>query len=90
MEEGWDSIKQPTQRSPSLDVIEAVADAEGVSPEELCPPEYEPLHEVVDPQALDELFAPTRRGRQRTPGTVTFTFCGYEVTVSGDGTVELE
>lgn len=75
---------------PSQTVVELVARSEGVSPEELCPPKYESLHEVVDPEALDSLFAETVRGGERGPGSISFQFCGYDVTVHSDGTVEVE
>ena len=90
MEEGGDRIDVSHRTPPSQAVVEAVADAEGVPPEALCPPEYETLHDVVDPQALDELFAPKATGIERNPGRVSFEFCGYVVTVEPDGSVALE
>lgn len=71
-------------RSVCRSVVEAVAEAEGVEPEEL-----EPLYEVVDPDALEELFAPTST-TGRMEGRVVFTYDGYEVTVCGDGFVSVE
>ncbi len=90
MEEGGDSVDSSYRTALSQAVVEAVADAEDVSPEELCPPEYEPLHAVIDPQALDALFEPKADGNPRSSGAVSFTFCGYDVTVDDDGTVTLE
>lgn len=90
MEEGGDRVDAAYQPTPSRAVVEAVAEAEGVHPEELCPPEYETLHDVVDPQALDDLFAPKANGIERPLGRVTFECCGYVVTVESDGTVSLE
>ena len=62
-----------------------------------------PVGSVVDPDALESLFAPTRnRGRPATdggrPGTderaspsrVRFTYVGYNVTISEDGVVVVE
>ncbi|MFB9806943.1 HalOD1 output domain-containing protein [Haladaptatus pallidirubidus] len=49
-----------------------------------CPP----LYDVVNPDALDKLFAPTRKTERH--GTVTFKYCGFQVTVNADRTVELE
>lgn len=45
--------------------------------EELDPTTMPPLYERIDPEALDALF------RDRSPGTVTFEYAGYEVTVHG-------
>lgn len=85
-----DSVDASCWRSPSRTVIEAVAEAEGVSPEELRPPTYASLHDVVDPEALDSLFAPRSNGTPRPDGEVSFPFCGYRVTVEADGSITLE
>ncbi len=90
MEEGGDRVDTSVRKTPSQAVVEAVAAAEGVSPEELCPPEYEMLHDVVDPQALDDLFAPKATGIPRSAGRVYFEFCGHDVTIEPDGSVTLE
>ncbi|WP_266081319.1 HalOD1 output domain-containing protein [Haladaptatus caseinilyticus] len=50
-----------------------------------CPP----LYDVIDPDALDRLFVPTQTGTGRQ-GTVTFQYCGYQVTVNSDRTVDLD
>lgn len=63
----------------SVDVIEAVAAREGVSPTELPAP----LYESIDPDALDSLF-------HVGTGRVTFEYLAYEVTVTSDGDVALE
>lgn len=65
-------------------VLTAVAEAEGVEPDELD----EALSDVVDPDALRELFAPKHDGTPRE-GRVTFTYCGYDVTVEGPGEVRV-
>ncbi|MWV39109.1 HalOD1 output domain-containing protein [Natrialba sp. INN-245] len=85
MDGGGDNAGETVRKPPSRAVVEAVAEAEGVSPDELQPPEYEPLHAVVDPDALDSLCA----NRPTTDCNVSFRFCGYEVTVGEDGTVAL-
>jgi len=85
-----DSVDGKATKAPSQAVIEAVADAEGVSPHALRPPTYEPLHEAIDPDSLDALFADRVDGAPRARGTVSFTYCGYAVTVDGDGSVTLE
>ncbi|WP_252699659.1 HalOD1 output domain-containing protein [Natronosalvus vescus] len=71
--------------STSQSVVEAVAEAEGVDPLELSPP----LYDVIDPDALDQVFAPTSM-ESRMEGEVTFSYNGYEVTVCGDGYVTVE
>ncbi|WP_254763800.1 HalOD1 output domain-containing protein [Natrinema marinum] len=90
MVEGGGSVSSSSGQTPSQAVIEAVAKAEGIEPAALSPPEYEPLHAVVDPAALDALFADRSNGAKRPHGTVSFPFCGYAVTVDRDGTVALE
>lgn len=80
-----DSIDAPCWRTPSRTVIEAVADAEGIPPEEVRPPTYESLHDVVDPEALDALFAARSDGTPRPGGTVSFPFAGYDITIEHDG-----
>ncbi len=71
-------------------VIEAVAESDGVDVTDVEPPEYEPLYSVVDPEGLDTLFEPTLGGETRSAGTVTFEYAGYDVTVYGDGRIELD
>lgn len=76
-------------QSVSFDVITAVAEREGVDPVDLEPPEYEALYNVINPEALDSLFATRENGQQRTTGRIEFPFCGYQVTVTSDGEVEV-
>ena len=71
----------------SFEVITAVAEKEGVDPMEIEPPEYEALYDVVNPEALDSLFAPREDGTRRPTGRVEFVFCGYDVVVTSDGEV---
>ena len=63
-------------------VVTAVARVAGVDPLSLDPP----LAEVVNPDALDALFA----GRPEAAGTVTFEYAGYAVAVHSDGRVDVE
>lgn len=70
-------------RSVSTVVVEAVAESMGVSPLELDPP----LHRVVDPDALDDLFRSD--GTTTASPRVSFTYAGHEVTVRGRGDVEV-
>lgn len=72
-------------RPPSEAVVNTVFTVTGTDPLDLPP-----LHDVIDPDALNELFAPTLAGPSRSGGTVTFEFAGYRVTVKGHGVVEIE
>lgn len=66
-------------------VVEAVARAEGVAPEALDTS----LYEAIDPDALEQIFAPTSATGRRA-GWVRFTYHGHEVIVSGDGRVSID
>ena len=48
------------------------------------------LYDVIDPEALDALFAPRADGSPRPVGEVSFQYAGYWVTVSSGGVVELD
>lgn len=74
----------PTTDSPSDVVVESVSAVTGTAPLDL-----DPLYSVVDPDALDSLFAPTASGTTRT-GRTTFEYSDCEVTVSADGDVLLD
>lgn len=63
-------------------VVKAISDAEGTDPAMLD----RPLHDAIDPDALNALFV----GKRGTDGTVTFYYHGYDVTVMRDGRVTLE
>jgi len=64
-------------------ISEAVADAEGVETWDLTP-----LYEAIDPGALGSLIGSA--GPYDDSFVVTFDYHGYDVTVTADGTVELE
>lgn len=70
----------------SRKVIEALAEQGDVQPVELEPK----LYRVIDPDALNRLFAPTSDGRPRTNGYVVFDFDWCRVRVEADGTVSVE
>lgn len=71
------TVNEKIDESMSAAVVDAIAAADGVEPTDL-----EPLYEAVDPEALDDLF-------RTSPGSVTFEFNGYRVTVTSAGDVEL-
>ncbi|WP_435551040.1 HalOD1 output domain-containing protein [Natrinema sp. CGMCC1.2065] len=64
--------------SVSLQVIDAIADATNTDASDL-----EPLYDVVDPEALDQLFQSGSGAAVR----VEFEYHGMPVEVRGDGTV---
>lgn len=69
-----------TDVSLSERIVAAVADEEGVDPEELSTP----LYEVVDPDALEALREQPASVATDPRPTITFPYCGYSVTVSGE------
>lgn len=73
-------------RRASAAVVEAVAETKGVRPEAIG----QPLNDVVDPDALDALFAPRGDGTPRDVGAVSFAFAGASVTVTGEADVSVE
>lgn len=73
----------------SYQIITAIAEREGIEPTELEPPEYQALYDVLNPEALDSLFAPRADGSPRSQGRIEFSYCGYDVTVTSDGDVEV-
>ncbi|MFD1587645.1 HalOD1 output domain-containing protein [Halorientalis brevis] len=64
-------------------VVQIIAAEKGLSPVEL-----EPLHDVVDPDALNALFESVS-GNTRTSGQVSFHYHGYTVTISANGQIDL-
>ena len=74
------SLPTPLPATPSTEVIERVATANGVLPEELdqC------LYDVIDPDALDEIIA------SMNEGYLCFEFAGIPVTITSDGSVSVE
>ncbi|MFC7134561.1 MULTISPECIES: HalOD1 output domain-containing protein [Salinibaculum] len=65
-------------------IVEAVAEAEGIDPIELRPS----LYDVVDPDALELLYAQPDRSRASNL-RVTFAYGTWQVHVHRDGTVQL-
>lgn len=66
-------------------LVHAIADVTGTDVSET---EFT-LHDHVDPDALDRLFAPEPDGTRRTSGHVSFAVWGYRVTVHGDGHIAI-
>ena len=66
--------------SPSHSIVTQIAALEGVEPTALTPP----LHDAVDPEALDRLVESGRDGLE-----ITFTYRDHRVRVSGDGSVDV-
>lgn len=59
-------------------ILDLVADREGTDVGDLPP-----LYDAVNPDALETLFEPARKGRTRT-GRLEFTYHGYVVTLVSD------
>lgn len=78
-----------TGMSLSYEVVAEVADREGVEPTDIEPPEYDALYDVINPEALDSLFAPRENGLPRASGRIEFDYCGYHVTVTSDGDIDV-
>ena len=78
------------QFSPSIDesiterVVDKLAEHNDVDPTALEPP----LHDAIDTDALNALFATTKRGPRS--GRVSFTYRGRTVTVEADDSVSVE
>lgn len=66
---------------PSARIVQAIADHTRTKPTDLPTA----LADVIDPDALDQLFAD-----RDTDGQVTFTYEGMTVTALSDGTVDIE
>lgn len=69
------------ERSLGLTVVDAVAALEGRPPTECAP-----LHDVIDPEALDDLFGP-EGSEAPAEGCLRFEYLGHAVTVRDTGEV---
>lgn len=74
------------QAQVGVDIVERIADRQGVDPLDLDVP----LYEVVDADALEALTNGTMDSRSGANLRVEFTYYGYAVTVNGDGTVAID
>lgn len=70
-------LEKQFEESPVNTVVTTVAEVTKRSPLEL-----EPLCEVIDPDALNELFGGSRDGSSSL--SVTFEYCGQAVTLTAD------
>lgn len=70
-------------RELGTEIVEAVASEKGRDPLDLPP-----LHDAIDPAALERLFAPTATGRTRD-GRVRFAYCDCTVHVGRNGQVRV-
>jgi hypothetical protein len=52
-------------------------------------PDSPPVYDVVDPDALNALFAARTDGTPRVDGTVTFTYRDHEFVVASNGDVRV-
>lgn len=62
-------------------VVRHVAEIEGVDPVDLDPD----LYSIIDPEALDRLFAGRPGDIERNSGRVIFEYRDFEITVTADG-----
>lgn len=74
----------PATDSVVEEVLTAVGSVQGMDLTEAIP-----LAEVVDPDALEELFEPVADGLADVAGFVVFTFEGLRVTVRSEGLVRV-
>lgn len=71
------AVERNSKRGLTFSVLDRIAAEEGTNVEELPP-----LYDVLDPENLEALLA--------SEGVrVTFTYCGYRVTVSSDETISV-
>ncbi|GKZ14126.1 MULTISPECIES: HalOD1 output domain-containing protein [Haladaptatus] len=70
---------------PSTAVVNAIADYEDASPDDIGPR----LYDVIDPDALDSLFRPRVDGAARDGGKAVFRYRDYEITYESDGWIHI-
>jgi hypothetical protein len=78
------TCRSPSDESLTTTVVRTVADVKGIDPLEL----EECLHDVIDPEALERLFAPVDAGTRQ--GVVVFRLAGCRVEVDGTDLVVAE
>jgi hypothetical protein len=84
---GGDSgrVREVADERPSEAVVPAIAETRGCDPTELPP-----LNDVLDPDALNDLFADTAGGHYRRDGHLTFEYTDCRVVVLGGEKVRVE
>lgn len=81
VEHDWESDDELSETV--VGAVASVLDAE--------PTDLSPLYEVIDPDALNRLYAPTPNVHMRPGGgCLTFSYNGCLVTAYWDGAVEIE
>ncbi|WP_433634043.1 HalOD1 output domain-containing protein [Halomicrococcus sp. NG-SE-24] len=55
---------------------------------DIDPTTLDPLYDVINPEALEALFAPQFDGTPRTDGRIVFAYSGYRVTVTSEDDIE--
>lgn len=70
---------------PSNRIVTQIASAEGLSPTDLEPP----LHDIVDPDALDRLIESNSRRSSDAELSLEFTYRGHTVHVDATGAVDV-
>ncbi|MXV63356.1 hypothetical protein GS429_15045 [Natronorubrum sp. JWXQ-INN-674] len=71
--------------SPSHSIVTQIAAAEGIAPTDLEPP----LHDVIDPDALDQLVDSSGYRSNGPTMVIEFAYQGRTVRVDGTGAVEV-
>ena len=66
-------------------IVNAVAALDGVASDE-----YEPIYDVIDPDALDAVLTPTTNRSARAPVQVQFSYHGHMITVDSTGEIVID
>lgn len=67
------------------EIVQKIADLEGVEPLDL----ETPLYEAIDPEALEALLTDTITGERRDNVSVEFQYYGYDIVVDSDGEIAI-
>lgn len=77
----YDPAEHPEVSTLVCTVVAMIADVDTMN--------LEPLHQTIDPDALNSLFHFSKPGYSGNNGFAAFTFAGYDVRVFADGTIEI-
>ena len=83
-EESLSLAPESTDSAASLSIIERIATLEETDPITLPP-----LYDAIDPEALDSVVDSSTASDSRSPATVRFSYCGYDVLVRRDGEITI-